>query len=278
MPPVPDLAALPDLPPVQHAGERVLTTDLLARVYGVEPDNIHDNHRRNPDRFVEGVHFHKVTGEALRAFKDRPDDSRLVGANARSLTLWTERGAARHAKLIQSDAAWTVFGRLEEHYFASVPPAAPSAPAALSSPRAALSTFKAYSAFGKLIGLDRNQAILAANRATRKTTGIDLLADMEVPHLLAPHQDALMTVTEVGMKLGGKSARETNLALTRHGFQTAARDPRGVVHYEATDLGRPYSRVLDVDKAQGTGAPVLQLRWLSTVVGPLAEAIGGEIL
>ncbi len=36
---------------------------------------------------------------------------------ARSLILWTERGAARHAKMLETDQAWEVFEKLEDCYF-----------------------------------------------------------------------------------------------------------------------------------------------------------------
>ncbi len=35
----------------------------------------------------------------------------------RSLILWTERGAARHAKMLETDKAWEVFEKLEDNYF-----------------------------------------------------------------------------------------------------------------------------------------------------------------
>ncbi len=36
----------------------------------------------------------------------------------RSLHLWTELGAARHAKMLETDKAWDVFEQLEDNYFA----------------------------------------------------------------------------------------------------------------------------------------------------------------
>lgn len=43
--------------------------------------------------------------------------SESVGKCARSLVLWTERGAARHAKMLETDQAWEVFEKLEDFYF-----------------------------------------------------------------------------------------------------------------------------------------------------------------
>lgn len=42
---------------------RVCTTQQLAQFYGTEDARIHKNHERNADRFEEGKHFYKVTGQ-----------------------------------------------------------------------------------------------------------------------------------------------------------------------------------------------------------------------
>ncbi|EMX6652828.1 ORF6N domain-containing protein, partial [Salmonella enterica] len=39
-----------------------------------------------------------------------------------SLILWTERGAARHAKMLETDQAWEVFEKLEDCYFSQTLP------------------------------------------------------------------------------------------------------------------------------------------------------------
>lgn len=76
--PEPAVSSLPDLPAIAHQGERVLTTELLAKVYGVDDKTLHDNHQNNRDRFVKGVHFHRLTGEALKIFKNLPDHFGVV--------------------------------------------------------------------------------------------------------------------------------------------------------------------------------------------------------
>ncbi|EOL0007810.1 P22AR C-terminal domain-containing protein, partial [Escherichia coli] len=40
-----------------------------------------------------------------------------ISPKTRSLILWTERGAARHAKMLETDRAWEVFEKLEDCYF-----------------------------------------------------------------------------------------------------------------------------------------------------------------
>lgn len=109
--------AVETLSPITHNQIPVITTELLAQLYGTEAINIQVNHTRNRERFVEGKHFFKIEGTELREFKNRLTDSKSVAKRARSLILWTERGAARHAKMLETDQAWEVFEKLEDCYF-----------------------------------------------------------------------------------------------------------------------------------------------------------------
>lgn len=114
---------------VTHNQIPVITTELLAQLYGTAANNIKVNHSRNADRFVEGKHYFKLEGEALREMKHKVTQGNSVGSgvsqsysvkiprNVRSLILWTERGAARHAKMLETDQAWEVFEKLEDCYF-----------------------------------------------------------------------------------------------------------------------------------------------------------------
>ncbi|MDE1487400.1 ORF6N domain-containing protein [Xenorhabdus bovienii] len=116
---------------IMHNSIPVITTELLAGVYGTDVVRIRQNHARNTDRFYEGKHFFIIKGKELQEFKNRVSLSysvdnnkltesqpvELVGKRARSLTLWTERGAARHAKMLDTDQAWNVFEKLEDFYF-----------------------------------------------------------------------------------------------------------------------------------------------------------------
>ena len=106
-----------NLPAISHENIPVITTEVLANLYGAKAKNISDNYLNNISRFVAGKHFFKLEKEGLREFKNRPDNFGLVGSRARSLILWTERGAARHAKMLETDQAWEVFEKLEDCYF-----------------------------------------------------------------------------------------------------------------------------------------------------------------
>ena len=105
------------LSPVTYKNTPVITTELLAKLYGTDTNNIKVNYTRNADRFICGKHFFKLEGAALREFKDKVTQSNLVASRAKHLILWTERGAARHAKMLETDQAWEVFEKLEDFYF-----------------------------------------------------------------------------------------------------------------------------------------------------------------
>jgi hypothetical protein len=103
---------------IAYHGRPVLTTELLARLYGTDVDNIRHNYSRNPDRFESGKHLFKLEGDDLKAFRLCMTGSHAqISPKARSLILWTERGAARHAKMLDTNEAWDVFERLEDCYF-----------------------------------------------------------------------------------------------------------------------------------------------------------------
>ncbi|EDC8052298.1 ORF6N domain-containing protein [Salmonella enterica subsp. enterica serovar Muenchen] len=101
---------------VTYSNAPVITTELLAKLYETEEKHIRQNFKRNECRFIAGKHFFKVSGSEL-------DDLRTsqrglqISPKTRSLILWTERGAARHAKMLETDQAWEVFEKLEDCYF-----------------------------------------------------------------------------------------------------------------------------------------------------------------
>lgn len=107
------------MPAIIHAGRPVVTTALLAKLYGTDDNNLIKNYQRNASRFVAGKHFHKLEGAELKELKNYMTKSHVVGIpkNTRQIILWTERGAARHAKMIDTDQAWDIFEKLEDCYF-----------------------------------------------------------------------------------------------------------------------------------------------------------------
>lgn len=103
---------------VEHQNQRVLLTSQLAESYGTNNKIISYNFNNNKERYEEGKHFIKLEGEEKKAFINRleiQDSSK----NAKTLYLWTERGAFLHAKSLNTDKAWEVYDSLVEHYFKS---------------------------------------------------------------------------------------------------------------------------------------------------------------
>ncbi len=106
-----------NLPIIEWKGIRVVTTETLATGYGADIKNIQNNFIRNESRFVEGKHYFIVQGNELKELKNLPSLRGLVDKRTPKLTLWTERGSARHAKILETDPAWSFFEKMEEAYF-----------------------------------------------------------------------------------------------------------------------------------------------------------------
>lgn len=132
----------------RYKGIPVLTTDMLADFYDTTPVRIRQNHHENKTRFTEGKHYFKITGQELKDFasslklltnnlapSQRGEQDLLssvegnqsllvniahaqISNKVRVLILWTERGAARHAKMLDTNQAWDIFEQLEDCYFA----------------------------------------------------------------------------------------------------------------------------------------------------------------
>ncbi len=103
---------------IEYEGQPVCTTRQLAGFYGCAEKNLADNFQNNACRFEEGKHFVKLEGAALRRFKNEiPDNTGYVPERTARLILWTEKGAARHAKMLSTETAWEVFEQLEDVYF-----------------------------------------------------------------------------------------------------------------------------------------------------------------
>ena len=103
---------------IQYKSVPVMTTEQMAEFYGTDQVRIRQNYDRNNKRFSEGKHFFKIEGDDLRELKNSLSSLKILSPNTRSLTLWTEKGAARHAKILDTDQAWDVYEQLEEVYFA----------------------------------------------------------------------------------------------------------------------------------------------------------------
>lgn len=127
---------------VESRGQRVLTSAQIADCYDTTVDCIRQNFHANRSRFVEGKHYIALTGAELRTFKNEMRISHIDKKQAenevriphsaeskakyqfntqfkyaKSLYLWTEKGALFHAKSLNTDKAWQVYDYLVDFYF-----------------------------------------------------------------------------------------------------------------------------------------------------------------
>ena len=107
-----------ELTVLEHNSIRVMTTEQLAEAYGCAPKQIQQNFSNNRVRFIAGKHFFVLEGQDLQTFRLQVENIELqISPKTRHLYLWTERGAARHSKMLGTERAWDVFEQLEESYF-----------------------------------------------------------------------------------------------------------------------------------------------------------------
>lgn len=105
-----------DLTVTEYKNIRVLTTQQIAESYGTNVDTITRNFNRNKDRYIEGKHYIALEGTEKKDFLDLGQFDRGL-KNAKTLYLWTEKGAFLHAKSLNTDKAWEVYDRLVDEYF-----------------------------------------------------------------------------------------------------------------------------------------------------------------
>ncbi|VDZ64818.1 Phage anti-repressor protein [Serratia odorifera] len=105
-----------DLQIVEYRGQRVVTTEQMAAGYGATEQMITNNFNRNKSRFVEGKHYFKLSGGEVEILRNSFSGVQ-ISPKARTLTLWTERGAANHAKILETDQSWDFYNEMAEYYF-----------------------------------------------------------------------------------------------------------------------------------------------------------------
>lgn len=102
---------------IEFNNQRLLTTKQLSEVYETDENNIIKNFNNHKSKFAEGLHYYHLIGNELATFKNQVNNIHVVAKRTASLYLWTERGANRHCKILDTDKAWEQFDNLEETYF-----------------------------------------------------------------------------------------------------------------------------------------------------------------
>lgn len=112
-------AASQSLSPIIYKDIPCISTEMLAHAYEVGVNQIKTNYFNNKERFTEGKHFFLLKNNELSELRNLQVKTfnLQISPKTRHFTLWTERGAARHAKMLNSDKAWDVFEMLEETFF-----------------------------------------------------------------------------------------------------------------------------------------------------------------
>ena len=129
-------------------------------------------------------------------------------------------------------------------------------------PQLPVQEFKGLLAVAKLFGLKGNQALLSANKATLKNTGVDFQALLGI-ELEAPVQSRLITPTDMGLGV------KVNQLLKEKGYQIDRRDSKGKIVWSPTEKGLQFATLLDTGKKHGDGTPVQQIKWCESIIKEL---------
>ena len=146
--------AVESLVVVTYSNVPVITTGLLAHLYKTEEKHIRQNFKRNECRFIAGKHFFKVSGCELDSLRTSQRGLQ-ISPKTRSLILWTERGAARLAKMLETERAWVVFEKLEDCYFSQKIPEQLQLPESTLSINYPLSWFSEHHPYSMMSYVDR---------------------------------------------------------------------------------------------------------------------------
>lgn len=256
-----------DLNVVEYKDVPVLTTAQLAEFYGAQAKNITDNFANHSDRFQEGKHFFKLEGEELKNFKNITDNIGYVPKQSARLVLWTEKGAARHAKILDTEQAWEVFEQLEDCYFAVKEMAQPNRQR--EKPLQLGSITRQCAIMYKALGFKGNQHVLATDKAVKALTGQSPLELIGETHLIAENKQQVFTPTQLGEMVEPKiSARKVNTVLEHLGYQEKANGA-----WVITAKGEKLCEMLDTGKKHNDGTPVKQIKWYQSVLDDIKNTL-----
>lgn len=221
-----------DLQIIEYRGQRVVTTEQLAAGYGTDEVNIRKNLSRNLERFEEGKHYFLLTGSELKGFKNLVPESHLVNKHTSQLILWTERGAARMSKVVDTDQAWGYHEDLVEFYFTQRDAiAAPSTQVALSRKQLALMVIEAE---------ERAEATALENKTLSATV-----------ESLEKHFTKGMTIPAFCKGLNGVNVSKMSWwAYERNWLYNAQRDPEKIPKWRVASYAR--DKYLTEDETQIT--------------------------
>lgn len=253
---------------IEYRGQQVVTFAMIDKVHGRPKDTAKRSFDENRDRFVSGEDYFELGRDEIRT--NLPDG--VFSKYAPKAHLITKRGYLKIAKTLGDDKAWEVFDEMIERYFAAENTVAPVRVHVAGAEKIAVARegrlqFKMFRSVAKDIGLKGNQAVLSANRATKMTTGFDVMGALGITHIDAEVNQPDITPTTIAERLNIGGARSANQMLVLHGYQQPLRDGKGRLYYELTPKGERAGGIFkDTEKKTGHGVPVKQLMWASRIV------------
>lgn len=187
-----------NLIPLEFKNQRIITTKVLAEEFGTEEKNIQMNFSNNQSRFREGKHFIKLDGQALKDFKNSlPNEIREPLKFAPVLYLWTERGAARHAKILDTDEAWDIYEELEETYFR----VKENKPTCIED--VLINSLQEMKAIKEKLNEANNNALEAKEKAEENKEEIQAMREAVVLDSNSWRKDTATLINKIASKLGG---------------------------------------------------------------------------
>ena len=263
---------------LEYRGQRVVTFAMIDRLHQRPDGTARKRFIENKDRFVSGADFHLVDYSQKSVFRTFG-----IEVPPRGLTVLTESGYLMLVKSFTDDLAWAVQRELVNCYFkiqqnisAKNKPDIPSLPKIRSNFRALVGLHRDY-------GLDKNMAMLAAEKVMIREFGVEIGRFLELPgkyegqtHLAIPSpvQERYFNPTEIGARLEPvQSAIRVNRMLRELGLQVDA-IVGGHKTWALTADGEEYGRYYDIGKTRHSGgAPIQQIRWREKVVAVLQAAL-----
>ncbi|PGS69046.1 hypothetical protein COC69_26125 [Bacillus cereus] len=230
---------------LEYKNQRVLITKQLAEVYETNVNNVKKNFSNHRFNFITGKHYFLLEGEELRDFKREVNNIHLVPNNVNQLYLWTERGANRHCKILDTDKAWEQFDNLEETYFQSK-----------RQPFKLPATYK--EALIQLIEKEEQKEQLALENAQKK----------QIIHELKPRADytdrilknkGMVTITQIA-KDYGMSGQEMNDLLHELGVQYK-QSKQWLLYKKYHGKGYTHSETIDIVRSDGRADVSMTTKW-----------------
>lgn len=256
-----------DIAILEYQERRVVTFAMIDQLHGRPEGTARKRFNENKTRFVSGEDFYNID------YKELSEIRTVKNPSPNGMVFLTETGYLMLVKSFTDDLAWEVQRELVNVYFrASAKERRKSEPKSINNiPLSRIrSDFRALAGLHRDFGLDKNQALLAAEKVMIREFGIEVARYLALPgqtetqtHLALPSpiQERFYNPTEIGARLTPvQSAIKVNRLLLTLGLQVDA-IIGGRTTWALTESGEEYGRYLDVGKAKHDGTTIQQIRW-----------------